>query len=83
MQKSKTVDSLPAYLKSYVADQNYAGYTPREHASWRFIMRSARKIFAATAHESYLEGLEKTGISISQIPKIEDMDVNSSDDIIS
>ena len=70
----KTYQRLPGYLKEFVVDQNYESYTWREHATWRFIMRQARNYFADHAHEIYQLGIEKTGISISQIPNIEHMD---------
>ncbi len=74
MKSQSTYDSLPSHLKTYVANQNYKNYTPREHASWRFIMRHARQIFGEKAHRAYLDGLKKTGLTISQIPNIENID---------
>jgi phenylalanine-4-hydroxylase len=67
-------ERLPEYLQTYVVEQDWDRYTPREHATWRYIMRQAREFFREHAHHSYLDGLEKTGIPISEIPRIEDMD---------
>lgn len=65
---------LPSYLRPYVAEQRTDLYTPIDHAAWRFIMKLSRKFFAQHAHRSYLEGLEKTGISVDRIPTIQEMD---------
>ncbi len=67
-------DSIPDYLRPYVVDQQWERYTSRQHATWRFIMRQAREFFRDHAHTMYLQGLEKTGIPISEIPRIEVMD---------
>lgn len=69
-----TFDRLPSYLQAYVVDQNYEKYTPLEHSTWRYILRQSRHYFKDHAHPAYLEGLRKTGVSISKIPKIEDID---------
>lgn len=69
-----TYDRIPDYLKVFVVDQDYSRYTPRDQATWRFIMRSASRLFKEIAHPIYLEGLKKTGIPIDRIPNIVDMD---------
>lgn len=73
-QPSQAVRNLPGYLKVYVTDQRYDEYTPKEHATWRFIMRAAREYFQENAHPIYLGGLEKTGIPVERIPRIPEMD---------
>lgn len=70
----RTVDRLPTYLQKYCVTQDYDAYTPREHATWRCIMRQNKKYFAKSAVAVYLEGLDKTGIPIERIPNIEEMD---------
>ncbi len=67
------IESLPPHLKKYVVEQDYSRYTPVDHAVWRFILRQLSGFLAIHAHESYLEGLEKTGIEIERIPKISDI----------
>lgn len=62
---------LPDHLKKYIATQNYDNYTPIDHALWRYILRQLKTFLAVHGHECYLEGLEKTGIEIESIPKIE------------
>lgn len=67
------MQSLPAHLRKYVVEQNYEKYTPIDHAVWRFVLRQLRSFLSVHAHECYLEGLEKTGIDLEQIPHIEDI----------
>lgn len=71
---SDRINHLPSYLKVFVIEQNYDRYTARDHAVWRFIMRQARELFKTRAHSVYLEGLARTGIPISRIPNIREMD---------
>jgi phenylalanine-4-hydroxylase len=61
---------LPDHLKKYIVDQSVDKYTPVDHAVWRFILRQLKNFLRRHAHESYIEGLEKTGISIEEIPSI-------------
>lgn len=65
--------SLPDHLKKYCVDQNYERYTSIDQATWRYCLRQLKDFLSVHAHPCYLEGLEKTGISEDQIPKIEDM----------
>ena len=37
-------------------------------------MKISKDFFKDYAHESYLEGLKQTGITIDRIPRISDMD---------
>ncbi len=64
---------LPSHLKKYVVEQHYEKYTPLDQAVWRYIMRQLRNFLSQHAHESYLEGLEKTGIEVERIPHIKDI----------
>ena len=65
---------VPNHLKQYIVDQDYSKYTYIDHAVWRYIMKINVDFFTRHGHESYIEGLEQTGISLNKIPKIEDMD---------
>ncbi|MCE3010271.1 MAG: aromatic amino acid hydroxylase [Proteobacteria bacterium] len=67
------MESLPVHLKKYIVDQDYGKYTPVDQAVWRYILRQLRAFLRIHAHESYLDGLEKTGITIDTIPKIEEI----------
>ena len=73
-KSSDPMNTLPSYLKVFVVEQNYERYTARDHAVWRFIMRQARELFKTKAHSVYLDGLARTGIPISRIPNIKEMD---------
>ena len=74
MTSSPSTQALPNYLKKYITEQNYDSYTTRDHAAWRFIMRQHRAFFSRHAVPYYQEGLKKTGIPISHIPRIREMD---------
>ena len=67
------VANLPQHLKQFVVKQDYASYTNIDHAVWRYVMRKNVAFLKEVAHESYLNGLEKTGITIEQIPNIKEM----------
>ena len=70
---------IPPHLRQFIVDQEYDRYTSIDHAVWRYIMRISIDFFKDHAHDSYLEGLEKTGISIDKIPIIDDMDLKLSE----
>ncbi len=72
-QDNPIISSLPDHLKQFIVDQNYPGYTPVNHAVWRYVMRQNFAFLKDHAHEAYVEGLRKTGISIDKIPSIENM----------
>lgn len=67
------MDQLPLHLKKYIVSQNYEKYTALDHAVWRYILRQLKSFLSKHAHESYLDGLIKTGIDVDSIPKIEDI----------
>ena len=71
--KNKILSKLPKHLKGFIVDQQYENYTAQSHAVWRYVMRNNIAYLDKVAHKSYLEGLERTGISIDKIPKLEDM----------
>ncbi|MBK9039761.1 MAG: aromatic amino acid hydroxylase [Bdellovibrionales bacterium] len=64
---------FPAHLKKYVVSQDYGRYTPEDQAVWRYILRRLTNYLSQKAHPCYLEGMERSGISIESIPRIEDM----------
>lgn len=67
------MQSLPQHLQKYIVKQNYEKYTPVEQATWRYILRQLKDFLSKNAHSSYLDGLQKTGIDIEQIPRIENI----------
>jgi len=64
------LDRLPPHLKQFMKPQDYKQYTPINQAVWRYVMRKNIDFLSKVAHESYLEGLKKTGISIDDIPSM-------------
>lgn len=64
------LDKLPKHLKQYIKPQNYDDYTSVNQAVWRYVMRKNVDYLSRVAHKSYLEGLQKTGISIDHIPNM-------------
>lgn len=69
-ESNELIDRLPPHLKQYIKPQNYEQYTPINQAVWRFVMRKNVDYLSKVAHESYVEGLKKTGISINEIPSM-------------
>ena len=64
------LDKLPAHLRQYVMPQNYDHYTAEDQAVWRYAMRKNAAFLPNVAHDSYVSGLEKTGISTESIPSM-------------
>tara|TARA_R100000935_G_scaffold38680_1_gene59998 strand:- start:108269 stop:110122 length:1854 start_codon:yes stop_codon:yes gene_type:complete len=70
IESNELLDRLPPHLKQYIKPQNYEYYTPINQAVWRFVMRKNVEYLSKVAHESYLDGLRQTGISIDEIPSM-------------
>lgn len=71
--QEEVVQTIPAYLRQFVVEQDYSSYTPQDHAVWRYIMRRNVHFLKDIAHDKYLTGLEKTGITLEKIPDINEM----------
>ncbi len=71
---SKARNNLPTYLNKYITTQDYSKYNAIDQAVWRYIMFISVPFYEKYAHSVYLEGLEKTGIPLNHIPKIDEMD---------
>ena len=69
-QSNPVLDKLPKHLQQYIKPQNYADYSAIDQAVWRYVMRKNVDYLSRVAHKSYLEGLQKTGISIDHIPNM-------------
>ncbi|MCB0283550.1 MAG: aromatic amino acid hydroxylase [Calditrichaeota bacterium] len=69
-KSNQVLDRLPAHLKQFIKPQNYDEYSSIDHAVWRYVMRKNVDYLSRVAHESYLDGLKKTGISIEHIPNM-------------
>ena len=70
IESNELIDRLPPHIKQYIKPQNYEDYTPINQAVWRYVMRKNVDYLSHVAHDSYLEGLQKTGISIDAIPSM-------------
>ncbi|MEP0263547.1 aromatic amino acid hydroxylase [Dokdonia sp.] len=70
IESNPLLDRLPPHLKQYIKPQNYEEYTSINQAVWRYVMRKNVDYLAKVAHESYLDGLKQTGISIDHIPSM-------------
>lgn len=71
--KDSFLNKLPKHLRVFVIKQPYDDYTAKNQAVWRYVMRKSTSFLSKVAHKSYLQGLEKTGISVESIPKMEGM----------
>ncbi|HWR81954.1 MAG TPA: aromatic amino acid hydroxylase [Candidatus Deferrimicrobium sp.] len=71
--ENPVISRLPNHLKQFIIDQNYDGYTPIDHAVWRYVMRQNYNFLKDNAHAAYVDGLRRTGIGIEAIPSIDTM----------
>ena len=69
-ESNPLIERLPAHLKQFIKPQEYSDYTPINQAVWRYVMRKNVSYLSKVAHESYLNGLKKTGIEIDNIPNM-------------
>ncbi|WP_396166592.1 aromatic amino acid hydroxylase [Flavobacterium sp.] len=69
-ESNPLIDRLPEHLKQFIIPQDYSDYTPINQAVWRYVMRKNVNYLSKVAHNSYLEGLEKTGLEIDNIPNM-------------
>ncbi len=69
-ESNPILDKLPKHLQQYIKPQNYEDYSAIDQAVWRYVMRKNVDYLSKVAHSSYVEGLEKTGISIDHIPNM-------------
>jgi len=69
-ESNPLIDRLPKHLKQFIIPQDYSDYTPINQAVWRYVMRKNVNYLSKVAHNSYLEGLEKTGLEIDNIPNM-------------
>ncbi|HEY0244610.1 MAG TPA: aromatic amino acid hydroxylase [Mucilaginibacter sp.] len=67
------VAALPAHLKQFIVDQHYDHYTPIDQAVWRYVMRQNYSYLASIAYYPYIPGLQKAGLTIESIPRLQEM----------
>jgi phenylalanine-4-hydroxylase len=70
---NEVTKKLPKHLHKFVVKQPYDDYTAQNQSVWRYVMRMNIDYLSKVAHKSYLTGLQKTGISIENIPFMEGM----------
>ena len=70
MESNSIIDQLPEHLKQYIKPQNYESYNAVNQSVWRYVMRSNISFLKKHAHNFYLTGLKKTGISVDKIPNM-------------
>lgn len=68
---NKVKDMLPDHLKEFVVEQDTTDYQPVDHAVWRYCLRQLKNFLSTNAHDCYLDGLQKTGITVEEIPSID------------
>ena len=69
-ESNPLIDRLPKHLKQFIKPQDYEDYTPINQAVWRYVMRKNVDYLSQVAHNSYLDGLKKTGLEVENIPNM-------------
>lgn len=69
-ESNHLIDRLPKHLKQFIKPQVYEDYTPINQAVWRYVMRKNVNYLSKVAHSSYIDGLQKTGIEVDNIPSM-------------
>lgn len=64
---------LPKHLHKFIVRQPYEEYTYQNQAVWRYVMRMNIDYLSKVAHQSYIPGLDITGILVNEIPRMEGM----------
>ena len=70
IESNPLLDRLPKHLRQFIKPQDYSDYTPINQAVWRYVMRKNVNYLSKVAHNSYLDGLKKTGIEVDNIPSM-------------
>ena len=70
---NEVTSKLPKSLHPYIVKQPYSEYTYQNQSVWRYVMRLNLNYLRKYAHDSYIDGLKLTGISIDKIPRMEGM----------
>ena len=69
-ESNPLIERLPKHLKQFIKPQEYSDYTPINQAVWRYVMRKNVDYLSRVAHDSYIDGLQKTGLEIDNIPNM-------------
>ncbi len=67
----KLKQTIPDHLKEFIVEQDTTQYQPIDHAVWRYTLRQLKNFLSVNAHDCYLDGLQKTGITVDEIPSID------------
>ncbi len=70
IESNPILDRLPKHLRQFIKPQNYEDYSAIDQAVWRYAMRKNVDYLSQVAHNTYLEGLQQTGISVDAIPNM-------------
>ena len=70
IESNEILERLPKHLRQYIKPQNYEDYSAIDQAVWRYVMRKNVDYLSTVAHDSYVDGLKVTGISIDSIPNM-------------
>jgi len=70
IESNEILERLPKHLRQYIKPQNYEDYSAIDQAVWRYVMRKNVDYLSTVAHDSYVDGLKVTGISINSIPNM-------------
>ncbi|MFV0249229.1 MAG: aromatic amino acid hydroxylase [Tenacibaculum sp.] len=70
---NEVTKKLPKHLHKFIVKQPYEQYTAQNQSVWRYVMRINLAYLREVAHNSYIDGLSKTGISVQSIPHMEGM----------
>ena len=64
-------ENIPDHLRKFITEQDSTDYQSVDHAVWRYLLRQLKNFLSIHAHNCYLEGLEKTGITVEEVPCVE------------
>lgn len=70
---NEVTSKLPKHLHKFIVRQPYEEYTPQNQAVWRYVMRMNVDYLSKVAHGSYVDGLDATGITVDNIPRMAGM----------
>lgn len=73
MKFNSVTEKLPKHLHKFIIEQPYSDYTAQNQSVWRYVMRLNIKTLKKIAHNCYINGLDKTGISEENIPEMDGM----------
>src|SRR5690606_36937437 len=63
---------VPVYATG-VVDQNWAGYSAEDHATWATLFERQRRLLVGRASSAFLEAQDAMGMTPDRIPKHDDL----------